>query len=266
MIILTFDIEDWFHTHQNRKYYSGHIWNNLPSRVERNTQNILNVLDKHNRKATFFILGWVAEKHPDLVKQIYNKGHEIAAHSAWHHNASLLYPEDFEKDLIRNLDALQNITGEKVIAYRAPGYSIKRKNTLLFDILSKNGITIDSSVQLYNPMDKAPFKIITKHSEIAEFPLIKTLFGFPYGGGGYFRALPEKLLYRYFDKNEYNLLYMHPRDTDVDNPESNIFSSFRNMFNRYNTSNTIKKLEILIQNHSTLSIGESVVHYSNKFI
>ena len=194
MIILTFDIEDWFHTHQNRKYYSGHIWNNLPSRVERNTQNILNVLDKHNRKATFFILGWVAEKHPDLVKQIYNKGHEIGAHSAWHHNASLLYPEDFEKDLIRNLDALQNITGEKVIAYRAPGYSIKRNNTRLFDILSKNGITIDSSVQLYNPKDKAPFKIVTKHSEIAEFPLIKTLFGFPYGGGGYFRALPEKLL------------------------------------------------------------------------
>ena len=257
MTILTFDIEDWFHTHENRKYYSGHIWDRLPSRVEENTLRLLDVLDSYKRRATFFVLGWVAEQHPGLVKQIHSKGHEIGAHSHWHHNARLLTPEDFEKDLKRNIDSIENIIGEKVIMYRAPGYSLKLKSSWAFEILANNGISIDSSVQLFNSKVDAPFNIKTNNSSILEFPLVKTRFGFPYSGGGYFRALPKSILLDYFNKYEYNLLYLHPRDIDQENPASNIFSTFRNWFNRYNTETSLNKLSLILDSHSSMTMGEA---------
>ncbi len=257
MTILTFDIEDWFHTHENRKYYSGHIWKKLPSRVEENTNRLLGILDEYNRKATFFVLGWVADMYPKLIKQIHSKGHEIAAHSYWHHNARLLTPEDFEKDLKRNLASLESIIGEKVIMYRAPGYSLKLSSKLAFEILVNNGISIDSSIQLFNSAYKAPFELNINNSSILEFPLLKTRLGFPYSGGGYFRVLPESILLDSFKKSDYNLLYLHPRDIDYENPSSNIFSAFRNWFNGYNTKNTLTKLSSLMDQHSTLTMGEA---------
>ena len=259
MNLLTFDIEDWFHTHENRKYYSGHIWESLPARVEENTKRLLDVLDEYNRKATFFVLGWVAEKHPELIKQIHHKGHEIAAHSHWHHNARLLSPEDFEKDLKRNIHSLENIIGEKVIMYRAPGYSLKLKSKWAFEILANNGISIDSSIQLHKSGYNAPFRLKTNNSSIIEFPLLKTRFGFPYSGGGFFRVLPESILLDYFEKSDYNLLYLHPRDIDHENPGSNIFSAFRNWFNGHNTETTLNKLSLILDHHKTMTMGEAAI-------
>ena len=112
MHILTFDIEDWFHTHQYRYQYSGHIWETLPPKVEENTGRILDLLERLGLKATFFVLGWVADRHPGLVKTIQAKGHAIGAHSYWHHNPRLLSEKDFEKDVKHCLAILENITGE----------------------------------------------------------------------------------------------------------------------------------------------------------
>jgi polysaccharide deacetylase family protein (PEP-CTERM system associated) len=262
MHILTFDIEDWFHTHENRKYYTGHIWDQLPKRVEANTLQIINLLDELNIKATFFVLGWVAERHPDLVKRIQSKGHEMASHSHWHHNARLLSPTDFEKDLTMSLDRIQDITGEAVTAYRAPGYSLRKKDQWAFEILAAHGITVDSSIQMIGSGQDIPVVIPTAHHPILEFPLLKSVYGFPYSGGGYFRAMPNRLLKHFFSGQAYRLLYFHPRDFDANTPVSNMYSLFRNKLNTYNTQNCLNRLKQILNQTPTCTLGEAAAQFN----
>ena len=264
MNLLTFDIEDWFHTHQNRQYYSGHIWKNLPSKVEEGTELILNMLDELGLKATFFILGWVAEYHPDLIKRIHAKGHEIGAHSHWHHNPQLLKPEDFEKDLRLCLNVIQDVTGEKVTTYRAPGFNLNLKDGWAFEILAENGIEVDSSVQISSSGKMPPLMVNAGDKEIMEFPLITTSMGIPYSGGGYFRVLPKSYI-DYFIKNRtYNLLYFHPRDFDADYPFSNLFSFFRNSLNAINTKSSREHLVKILRELETSTIKDAVYKYKNQ--
>lgn len=257
MHLLTFDIEDWFHTHENRKHYTGHSWEKLPRRVEPNTHHILNTLDTHNRKATFFILGWIAQQHPALVKEIHARGHEIGSHSYWHHNASLLKPKDFETDLKKSLNTLETITGEKVISHRAPGFSMRLRHHHAFEILASQGITIDSSVQLWHTNHKGPFSIPTSQGTILEFPLLKTKAGFPYTGGGYFRTMPIDMLNKLFTGQKYRLLYFHPRDFDPENPYTNMFSLFRNKLNSINTHKCMSRLEQVLSNYPSHPLNEA---------
>ncbi len=258
MNILTFDIEDWFHTHQNRQRYSGHIWRDLPSKVADNTDRILNMLDVHGLKATFFVLGWVARYYPDVVRKIRHKGHEVASHSYWHHNPHLLSPEDFEKDLKLSLDVLQDITGTKVTAYRAPGFNLNLKDNRAFEIMAENGITIDSSVQLSRYPNEIPLSVKAGEKTILEFPLVATRMGIPYSGGGYFRALPVKFIDGLFSQENYHLLYFHPRDFDPKNPSTNLFPFWRNRINNINTDQCMGKLEEILSKYKTTTIGKAV--------
>ena len=262
MNLLTFEIVDWFHTHRDRQFISGHIWKELPKRVDVNTIRILELLDQFNIKATFFVLGWVAEYHPELVKKIFEAGHEIAAYSNWNHRANRLTPEDFEKDLVMCLSRLQNVIGDPITTYRAPGFSLKVKDQWAFDILARNGITIDSSVQLYGSKYKAPYMIKAIDKNIMEFPLLKTNLGFPYSGGGYLRVLPLNLLLKYFENSTYNLFYLRPRDFDEQNPHSNLFSTFRNLFNRYNTGTTTEKLSVLLNKFPITTMGDEAIKFN----
>ena len=255
--ILTFDIEDWFHTHQNRHQYSGHIWDRLPPKIVPNTNRILDMLDRHELKATFFILGWVAKREPALVRKIQAGGHEIGAHSFWHHNPHQLSLTDFEKDLKLCLDTLQDITGEKVTAYRAPGFNLKRNDTKYFDILASHGITMDSSVELSQMPRNIPVVLKGLDYEILEFPLVTTFFGLPYSGGGYFRALPFAYVKHLFKKQPYHLLYFHPRDFDSDCPSTNLFSFYRNRLNRFNTDRCMDKLEAVLKQVPTITLKEA---------
>jgi len=264
MNILTFDIEDWFHTHQNRQNYSGHIWKDLPSKVEENTQRILKMLESRDLKATFFILGWVAEHYPQLVKQIHQRGHEIAAHSHWHHNPSLLSPEDFEKDLKLCLSTLENLIGEKVTTYRAPGFNLKLSHKWAFEILSANGIKVDSSVELIKRPVNIPITTKVGNQEIIEFPLLKSPFGFPYSGGGYFRALPGSLINHLLKNKDYRLLYFHPRDFDPDNPFTNLFSLFRNSLNKINTGVCMERLENVLEKMETITMSQAAAEQLKK--
>ncbi len=257
MNILTFDIEDWFHTHENRQQYTGHIWDQLPSKVTGNTRCILHMLEKRHLKATFFILGWVAQKHPGLVREIQAAGHEIGVHSFWHHNPHRITLSDFEKDLKHCLSVIQDITGEKVRAYRAPGFNLRLKDRETFDILADYGIQVDSSIQLRLPPEKIPFLISTSSNPVVEFPLVTTVWGVPYSGGGYFRALPFPLVKQLFLNNEYNLLYFHPRDFDPDNPDTNLFSFYRNQMNRWNTSRCMERLEEILTRYQTQPLMEA---------
>ncbi len=265
MNILTFDIEDWFHTHQNRKSYSGHIWEELPSRVIENTKRILILLEKHELKATFFVLGWVAKYYPSVVKMIYSKGHEIGAHSYWHHNPHFISHSDFEKDLKLCLDTIEDITGQKVIAYRAPGFNLNLKDDWAFDILAEYGIKIDSSVQISKMPSKIPIVVKGNNNTIIEFPLITTCFGLPFSGGGYFRALPFNYIKYLFEKRSYNLLYFHPRDFDPENPFTNLFSFFRNLLNRINTGKCENRLEYILENNKTNTLESAASSFIEIF-
>lgn len=258
MNILTFDIEDWFHTHKNRQQFSGHQWSRLPAKVEANTERILDLLDELNLKATFFVLGWVAKYHPNLIKQIHSRGHDIAAHSHWHHNPHLISPVDFEKDLKLCLSTIEDVIGEKVTMYRAPGFNLNLKDMWAFAILAQYGIKVDSSVELYPFQKKEPFVINWGENKIMEFPLILSPFGYPYTGGGYFRVIPLNMLQLLFKKQQYHLLYFHPRDFDNKNPESNMFSFFRNRLNSFNTDICLDKVKVILSQYKTQSIGEAI--------
>ena len=143
MNILTFDIEEWFHC----DFISGNNnWSNYEVRIHENTDFILNTLSIHNRKATFFILGWIAEKYPEIVKKIHLLGHEIGCHSMRHELVNRFTPKDFKEDTKKALNIIEQITGEKVIMYRAPAFSITEQTTWAFEILNELGITHDASV------------------------------------------------------------------------------------------------------------------------
>ena len=262
--ILTFDIEDWFHTHQYRHQYNARVWDKLPSKVEDNTDRILDMLEKQGRKATFFVLGWVARRHAPLIRKIYSKGHDIGAHSYWHQSPQRLSKEDFEKDLKNCLDVLENITGEKVTAYRAPGFNLHLKDKMAFEILSGNGIKLDSSVQLWPSSRQIPITIKTSQNEIIEFPLITSPLGFPYTGGGYFRAYPTPVFNYLFKQQNYHLFYFHPRDFDPDNPSSNLFSVSRNLLNRLNTGKSLKHLDQILRNIKTCTLQEASAKFPDR--
>lgn len=221
------------------------------------------MLDELNIKATFFILGWEAEHNPKLIKLIHSKGHEIAAHSYWHHNATLLSPQDFEKDLKLCLSRLQDLTGEKVTSYRAPAYSLRLKDQWAFDILAANGIKVDSSVKLSFNKNRSPFIIKSGDQQILEFPLVKSKYGIPYSGGGYFRLMPQPLLSNLFESEEYRLLYFHPRDFDPDYPFFNLFSLFRNWLNKVNTNKCMDRLKPILLQHPTQTIRHAATQYHN---
>ena len=143
---LTVDVEDYYQVSAFEDFISKEDWNSYSSRVVPNTKNILSLLDKHNVKATFFVLGWTANKYPQLVKDIADKGHEISCHSYYHRLVYDLTPNEFREDTKQSKDILEQITGREVIGYRAPSYSITKKSLWALDILEELGFKYDSSI------------------------------------------------------------------------------------------------------------------------
>jgi len=263
MNILTFNIGDWFHSLNNRHLISGHIWSSLPSKLEDNIIQILELLEELNIKSTFFVLGWVAEKQPAIIKRIHSHGHEIGAFSHWYHEANRLVPEDFEKDLVRVLSVLSDLTGNKIIAYRSPGCNLKLSNKLILELLFSHGITVDSSIKV-NKSEFIPSNIPVLNDSILEFPLLKSKIGIDYGSGGFFRAFPSKYINYQLSRHEYNMLHFYPRDFEVGRLYSNLFSLKRNMLNTYNTKNCIFKLRSFLKENETITIGEAAEIFYNK--
>ena len=132
---LSFDIEDWFQVENLKGVISCDEWDGCELRVAQNTKKILGLLEKYQTKATFFILGWVAEKCPSLVKQIDAEGHEVASHGYGHELIYKLTPEAFYNDLQRSMEILESITGKRVFGYRAPSFSIIPESEWAIDVL-----------------------------------------------------------------------------------------------------------------------------------
>ena len=143
---LTIDVEDYYQVSAFEDVAPTEDWEHFESRVKRNTNTILDLLDEFNTKATFFIVGWIAERHPGLTRQIAERGHQVECHSYLHRKVYDLSPEEFHKDTEKAKNIIEDITGKAVTGYRAPSYSITKKSLWALDILQELGFQYDSSI------------------------------------------------------------------------------------------------------------------------
>ncbi len=239
-------------------------WKGLDSRVLANTAIILSFLKKYNIKATFFVLGWIAEQYPNLIEEISGNGHDIGYHSYYHRLPKSQAPKEFEKDLKKGLVLLENIIGKKILYYRAPNFSLKNK--WMLDCLVDNGIKLSSSIKnpiLYNGINlpNKPFVFTRENHDLFEFPLVTRnllLTKFAYSGSGYFRLLPVGLLKSLLESRKYQMLYFHPRDFDHNVPTPKELGFIRNTLNRVGTTSILPKLEKLTNNFSFISISQAL--------
>jgi peptidoglycan-N-acetylglucosamine deacetylase len=268
MNILTFDIEEWFLS-KNPYKVPYNTWDAYEKRVESNTGVILELLEKHKIKATFFILGWVAVNYPDLVRRIFDAGHEIGYHTYFHNNLKNFSPETFDKDLHEGILTLEDLTGSKVLYFRAPYFSLTEENRWAYENLAEHGIMASSSMKAHRKWQDGevlnnPFYVACGGSRILELPLnrLKTLIFNPvFTGSGYFRVLPEVLLKHFYSLNNYTMTYFHPRDFDLQPPYSNSLSFTRNMMNKVGSGSTISKFEHLMQSVRFATVGEACRFY-----
>ena len=226
---LTIDVEDYFQVNA----FAGRIcpdqWDSYPLRVDGNTRRILDMLDSFSFKATFFVLGWVAERLPALTKEIIRRGHEIACHGYGHELVYSISPERFRADIRRSKMLLEDQCGESVNGYRAPSYSITQRSLWALDILVEEGFTYDSSIfpvmhDTYGIPDAERFQHMrrTGAGPLVEFPLTTLPLHFgskevrlPIAGGGYLRLLPAELIAWGIEKintreTQPSVLYFHP--------------------------------------------------------
>lgn len=230
---LTFDIEDWFHIVDIPELENRKAWNSFESIVEDKTSMILDILEEYETKATFFILGWIANKYPTLAQKIANAGHEIATHSFWHHPVYKMSPEDFKHDLSLSIDLLEQQTGLKIKGFRAPSFSITPGCEWAFDIMGELGLLYDASLfptsrgnggyPCSQSIHVIPLTMPNKY--LFEIPMSIKQFGpikVPFSGGGYMRVLPYGIIQRYFNSFEDSqtpvVVYLHPRDFAPEQP------------------------------------------------
>jgi polysaccharide deacetylase family protein (PEP-CTERM system associated) len=204
MNILTFDVEEWFHLLAFDNTRTEAQWGKYEVRIYENVDRILDILERTNTKATFFIIGWVAKTYPDVVKKIAAK-YQIGSHTMNHQLVWQQTPEEFRKDVESSIKLLQDITGQPIECFRAPGFSIRESESWAYDILADLGIKYDCSVfpahHAHGGMARfgAPVPSLIKHGdvEMKEFPVTtKTILGkkIVFSGGGYFRLVPYRLL------------------------------------------------------------------------
>ncbi|WP_333608524.1 XrtA system polysaccharide deacetylase [Arsukibacterium sp.] len=248
---LTVDVEDYFQVAAFDKQIMPANWDSMPVRVQHNTMRLLDLFDQHQAKATFFMLGWVAERYPQLVQEIQRRGHELASHGYAHAKATEQTPEQFFQDVHRAKLLLEDISGQAVTGYRAPSFSIGKQNEWAFTELKRAGYQYSSSTypikhDLYGTPDW-PQQPYLRAEGIWECPMpVLSLMGrqWPIAGGGYFRLLPywlsKKLIQRYQlqDQSPY-MFYFHPWEIDPEQPRiagAPLKSNFRHYVN-------LKKME-----------------------
>lgn len=269
---MTIDVEDYFHVSAFADRIPSDHWSSFESRVVANTHSLLRLLAEHDTLGTFFVLGWVAERYPSLVRDIHRDGHEIGCHSYWHRLVFDLTPEVFRADTFRSRDILGEITGEAPQLYRAPSFSVTRSSLWSLEILAEAGFTGDSSIypvfhDCYGLPDADPsvHEIATPAGTLAEFPGTALRFGpaaLPISGGGYFRLYPARLTDFCFRRviaqtGQPVMFYIHPWEIDPGQPR--LAGSLRSRFRHYqNLASTWNKLNWLLPRFSFAPMGQVI--------
>jgi polysaccharide deacetylase family protein (PEP-CTERM system associated) len=259
---LTVDVEDYFHVAALAKAIRREDWDTLAPRVESNTKRLLDIFDEAEITATFFVLGWVAERYPRLIEEIDRRGHEVGSHGFSHQLIYRQSPTEFGEETSRSKKLLEDLIGNAVLGYRAASYSITSESLWALDIIVETGFRYDSSVvpvrhDLYGvPGAKAvPHRLVTESgAEVIEFPpsTLEVLgLQMPVGGGGYFRLYPYGLSRYFLNKiNKYGdpfIFYLHPWEIDPDQPRVDNLS-LRSRFRHYlNLDKTELRLNRLIR-------------------
>lgn len=243
---LTVDVEDYFHVSAFEKNISADEWHNLELRVEKNTYQLLELFEEKQAKCTFFTLGWVAERCPNLIKAIVEQGHELASHGYSHQRATAMTKTQFLEDVRKSKTILEDAGGQKIIGYRAPSFSFNESNIWTYETLVELGFEYSSSTypiehDLYGVPQWPRFKY-TREEGIIEIPIPtvrKNDRNIGIGGGGYFRLYPywlsKKRIDRYLEaeKQPYSF-YFHPWEIDPEQPRvsgASIKSQFRHYLN-----------------------------------
>ena len=255
---LSFDIEEHFQVSAFESPLRRRHWESFESRVEKNTKTILSLLAEKKIKATFFVLGWVAERHPSLVRSIAALGHEVASHGYAHELITSQTPTQFRNDIRKSKAILEDLVGKKVFGYRAPSFSITRDSTWALPILVEEGYLYDSSIfpvlhDRYGMPGAKPFvhNLSTGSGNIWEVPPSTVSFmggRLPIAGGGYFRLIPFPIFLYFLRKVEREGLslvtYLHPWELDPHQPKMKgpLFSKVRHYLNLHKTQHRLSKL------------------------
>ena len=254
---LTIDVEDYFHVSAMTPYVARSDWERHDCRVEQNVERILAMLEEYGARATFFTLGWVAERYPQLVRRIVAEGHELASHGFAHKRASEQSPEAFFSDIQLAKIVLEDIAGVEVRGYRAPSFSIGPANAWAFECIERAGYRYSSSVypvrhDHYGTPDAPRFTHDVREG-LLEVPVTTArLFGrnWPAGGGGYFRLMPyamSRWLLRRVNRVDQQpaIFYFHPWEIDPDQPRVPGISArtrFRHYLNLHRTERRLRQL------------------------
>lgn len=267
---LSIDLEDWFCVKNLAQAIKRDDWDKCDLRVRANTTRILDLLDRHNVRATFFILGWVADRAPDLIRDVEARGHEIGVHGYNHLLLTEITPEEFDEDLGKALEAIAR-TGIKSrpIGFRAPSFSmVNATKGWALPILEKHGFQYDSSVfpvgfhPDYGIADAplSPYKITDK---LYEFPMsVLEMFGrrFPFCGGGYFRLFPytytRYCMRKVNEQGRAVVFYLHPWEVDPDQPRIKNLSRSQKFRHYRNLDQTERRLSRLVNDFQFTTVRE----------
>jgi polysaccharide deacetylase family protein (PEP-CTERM system associated) len=271
MHCLSFDVEEHFQVSAFWSEARRQQWDKYDSRVENNTGKLVELLTKHDTKATFFVLGWVAERYPGLVKMLVEQGHEIASHGYGHELITSQTPGMFRDDVRRAKGILEDICGKRVYGYRAPSFSITKDTEWAISVLAEEGYLYDSSIfpvlhDRYGMPDATPTIHLLRGEAgcIWEVPpSTANILGtrLPVAGGGYFRLFPYPILRQLLKRIERAghplVMYLHPWEVDPDQPkmQGSCLSMFRHYINLHKTED---RLRFLLEDFCVTSIREAI--------
>lgn len=251
--VLTIDLEEWFHGLEPDRQR----WLSLDRRAAINTRILLDILDEFKSKATFFVLGDVAETSPDLIDNITSRGHEIGTHGMYHQFVYNLSPDEFRKGLRQSIRLLESITSKPIIYHRAPYFSVTNKSIWALRIMEEEGIRVDSSIiPVRNPRygipsaKRTPYKIGDNLWEWPITTLSSPIGNIPFSGGAYFRFLPFKFVLYAIEKIEKSeeplMFYFHPWEIDHEQPHYSSGRWFNDLTHYFRLKHTKDKLKRLL--------------------
>ncbi|HTT13509.1 MAG TPA: XrtA system polysaccharide deacetylase [Burkholderiaceae bacterium] len=254
---LTIDVEDYFQVSALAPHIQRDRWDSMPCRVERNVDRLLALLNRSGARATFFTLGWVAQRYPGVVRDIVAGGHEVASHGFAHLRASEQSPSELANDIVRAKMILEDIAGAAVRGYRAPSFSIGKSNLWAFDTIASAGYTYSSSVYPvrhdHYGMPDAPRFPYRLPNGLLEIPVTTTCVwgrNLPAGGGGYFRLAPYRVSRWAIERvnridRKPAIFYLHPWEIDPDQPRVpgvSLKTRFRHYVNLHRTEGRLGRL------------------------
>lgn len=266
MNILTFDIEDWY----NCDFITPDLnWDKYEVRIYKGVEQLLQELDSRKIKATFFCLGWIAEKHPEVIRWIHKNGHHVGCHSYQHELAFRFDRQGFRKDTEKAKKLIEDLIGERINAYRAPGFSITEKNTWSLEVLAELGFEYDCSIfpaphdyggfTSYGKAEPAVLKLSNGH-QIKEFPMnTRHILGrnLVFSGGGFFRFYPYFLIKDWAQDSPYLMTYFHTRDFDPGQPMIDSLPPMRKFKSYVGLSAAFAKFQNLLNDFEFVSVDDA---------